>query len=219
MDGLIDRFDAFIFDWDGTMQSLRTILMINEALKSIGRDTKSALEGGKRYRRNYSELNLKRLIEMEEIDNSVMSYLLDAVLWVSRPKLRNDVPETLKYLSSKGKKVIVFSNANRRRLLKEVKLLGISKYIDVIVSARDLRAPKPNPSGLNAAIRISGVRKSRCVYIGDMVTDIITARSAKIASCAIAGGFDRYDVLRKERPNYIYHSMEEFLRRGLGKRG
>ena len=219
MDRLIDRFDAFIFDWDGTMQSLRTILLINEALKSIGRDTKSALEGGKRYRRNYSELNLKRLIEMEEIDNSVMSYLLDAVLWVSRPKLRNDVPETLKYLSSKGKKVIVFSNANRRRLLKEVKLLGISKYIDVIVSARDLRAPKPNPSGLNAAIRISGVRKSRCVYIGDMVTDIITARSAKIASCAIAGGFDRYDVLRKERPNYIYHSMEEFLRRGLGKRG
>ena len=219
MDRLMDRFDAFIFDWDGTIQSLRTILMINEALKSIGRDTKTALEGGRRHRRNYSDLNLKRLIEMEEVDNSVMSYVLDAVLWVSRPKLHNDAPEILKYLSSKGKKVVVFSNANRRRLLKEVKILGISKYIDVIVSARDLRAPKPNPAGLNAAIRISGVRKSRCVYIGDMVTDVITARAAKITSCAVAGGFDRYEVLRKEHPDYIYHSMEEFLRRGLGKRG
>ncbi len=219
MDSLMNRYDAFIFDWDGTIQSLRTILMINEALKSIGRDTRSALEGGRRQRRNYSDLNLKRLIEIEEVDNSVMSYVLDAVLWVSRPKLRNDVQETLKYLSSNGKKVVVFSNANRRRLLKEMKILGISKYIDVIVSARDLRAPKPNPSGLNAAIRISGVRKSRCVYIGDMVTDIMAARSAKIASCAIAGGFDRYEVLGRERPDYLYHSMEEFLRRGLGKRG
>lgn len=218
MDSLMNRYDAFIFDWDGTIQSLRTILMINEALKSIGHDAKFAIEGGRRKRWNYSDLNLKRLIEMEEVDNSVMSYVLDAVLWVSRPKLHNDVREVLEYLSSKRKKIVVFSNANRRRLLKEVKILGISKYLDVIVSARDLKAPKPNPAGLNAAIKLSGTRRGRCVYIGDMVTDIIAARAAKIDSCAIAGGFDRYEVLKKEFPDHIYHSMEEFLKKGLGKR-
>ena len=214
----LGEYKTFIFDWDGTIQSLRTILMINEALKSIVRDTKGALEPKKVPRRNYSELNLKRLIELEKIDNSFMSYVLDLVLWLSRPKMRNDVLPVLRALHSRGRKIVIFSNANKHRLTKEIKLLGLSKYLDVVVSARNAGAPKPNPLGLEVAIKLSKTRKSECIYIGDMVTDILVARAAGIASCAVAGGFDRYSVLQREKPDYLYRSMEELLRKGLGKR-
>ncbi|MEM3841339.1 MAG: HAD-IA family hydrolase [Candidatus Micrarchaeaceae archaeon] len=212
----MDSYSTFIFDWDGTIQSLRAILMLNEALKSIGRDARRAINPARSYSRDISKLNLKRLIEEEEIENSVFSYLLDFVLWVSKPKLHNDSLKVLQALKAKGKKVAIFSNANKHRLTKEIRILGISKYIDVIVSAKDAGAPKPNPIGLEAAIKLSKTPKSRCIYIGDMVIDIITARLAGVASCAIADGFDRYAVLKREKPDYIYHSIEEFLKDGVG---
>ncbi len=203
---LLGRYDLFIFDWDGTLNSMRTIMKVNESIKR-----KLHLWNRDSNMKNFRSMDydLKKRIESEEKKNDILTYLFDVLLNLSRPKLHNNSLKTIKILRSSGKKVAIFSNGRSYRLIKELDYLGIANYFDTIVSARELNALKPNPTGLKLIINALKVKPGRCLYIGDMVDDIITAKLAHVDSCAIADGFDSYHKLRSVRPDYIFKSIEE----------
>ena len=200
------RFDVFIFDWDGTLNRLRMITRINERIKRIlgiwNRDSEIKDFQSMDY-------NLKRRIEArEERKADIMSILSDVFLIFSKPKLHKDSVELLKELKRRGKGIALLSNERGHRLVGELTYLNLLDYFDIIVSARDIKAMKPNPTGIKAILHSLGTKPGSAIYVGDMADDMLTAKLAKTSSCAVADGFDSYHTLKSTDPDYIFEGIE-----------
>lgn len=202
MMGLLKKYDTFIFDWDGTLNSLRTITRVNESLKRAFKrwEIDSAEEGAKMERKAKSF--------MRNEGWSIATVMLDVVFEISKPKLHNDAALVLDRLKRGRKRMGIYSNRDSYRLKKELDHLNIGYYFNSVESARSYGALKPDPKGLKALVRHLGAKKARTIYIGDMVEDVVAAKLAGIGSCAIADGFDSYHRLKSMHPDYIFESIE-----------
>lgn len=203
---LLDKFDVFIFDWDGTLNSMRMITKVNESVKrALGlwnRD--SSIKDFKSM--NY---NLKQRTEAgEEHKNGAVLVIAELFLMLSKPRLQKDSIELLKALKKRGKRIAILSNARSYRLLGELSYLKITDYFDVIVSTREIKALKPNPTGIKAILHFLKAKSGSALYVGDMVDDVLTAKLAKVHSCAVADGFDSYHELKSMKPDYIFSGIE-----------
>ena len=70
--------------------------------------------------------------------------------------------------------------------------VGIESYLDFMVTAQDVGAPKPEPPIFLAALGRAGVDASQAIYVGDQYrTDILGARGVGIAPILI----DRYGLM------------------------
>ncbi len=58
--------------------------------------------------------------------------------------------------------------------------LGLKGAFDLIVSADDVKRPKPWPDGVRLILDRLGIRPGEAVYIGDSVMDGRTARAAGV---------------------------------------
>ena len=205
----IEDCQLFIFDWDGTLNSMRVTMRLNEAVKrALGRWNKDS--DIKEF--DASAFDLKRRLNSEEAKNNVETFLFEIFLNFSRPKLHNNSIELLKELKKRKKKIALFTNGRSSRIIREIKYLGIEKYFDSIISARDIDTLKPNPTGLKLILKELNVRPENAVYMGDMVDDIITARLANMKACGIASGFDSYHTLKSTKPDFLFRDIEELSR-------
>ena len=203
---LSDKFDVFIFDWDGTLNNMRIITKLNESVKrALGiwnRDSSIKDFKGMDY-------NLKkRMGASEAYKNGLLSAVAELLLVLSKPRLHNDTLELLKTLKRRGKRIAILSNARSYRLLSELSYLKIADYFDVIISTRELKAMKPNPTGLKAILHFLKAKPGSALYVGDMVDDVLTAKLANVPSCAVADGFDSYHRLKSVKPDYLFSGIE-----------
>ena len=207
---LARKYDLFIFDWDGTLNSLRLYLMLNErAKKALG------LWNAESTLKDFKSMGaaLKRKTERkEERKNSATSVLTDMFLSFSKPKLHKNSIEMLQQLRKRGKRLAIFSNARARRLTGELSYVGIMDYFDLVVSARAIHAMKPSPAGIRAISHALGVKRGSTLYVGDAVEDMLTAQAAGVAACAVADGFDSYRKLKSTKPDYIFTSIGDLTR-------
>jgi phosphoglycolate phosphatase-like HAD superfamily hydrolase len=210
MEKLSKDYDLFIFDWDGTLNRMKIVLKIKDLIqlralrKIFGHKNKTTIVP-----------KHGRVIELhnEELENNVMSMFVDFFLFFSRTEVQKGTIKLMKTLKARGKTVAIFTNAGRSRIVKELRTSGVDKYVDGIVSAREIHAFKPDPTGINMLIKRFEAKRNRTIYMGDMTDDIIAARYAKVASCGISDGFDSYERLEAERPKYLFRTIEEFLGR------
>ncbi|MEM0147784.1 MAG: HAD-IA family hydrolase [Candidatus Micrarchaeaceae archaeon] len=202
----VENYDLYIFDWDGTLTKGKFINKLNEKLNPFWKRWKKASK--------YGKINKEKKIiadtEIFEKNEEKYSLFLDLFVFIYKPKLQKYSRNTLELLKKRGKKVALFSNGAKWRIRRELTHIKISKYFDIIVSAQDIGILKPNPYGLNIIAKLLSINRSRILYVGDMVDDIITARAAKIDCCAISDGFDTYEMLKAENPQYLFKTMEEF---------
>ncbi|MDE1834632.1 MAG: HAD-IA family hydrolase [Candidatus Micrarchaeota archaeon] len=169
-------------------------------------------------RRRYNIQNIERksssytvdtLVKLREEEEASRFYDFVYTIYSKfyTPWLKDGVLDLFKALRKKGKKIAIFSDSNRYRLFIEARKLGILDKVDFVLSADSIKRYKPNPTGLMAIADKFGMRKRDCLYIGDMVVDIYTARFAGIDSCAVTDGIDPYDLLKSVNPKYISKNL------------
>ena len=221
MQRISDRYDSFIFDWDGTIVSLTPIRKADARFdfkisfkKNKERKNKDFRVKNEDIESNLYKVYRKSIGRIKDAEhnfkNRIEIFVLDIILRFVKPRLHNGVLEVLKELDKKNKEIAVFSDGNLNRLLKEVEILKIENYFTAILSAQSVGKLKPNPLGIEILIKSMNCKKERTLYIGDMVDDVDAARNAGISSCAIAGGFNTYEDLKNSNPDYLFGSMEEF---------
>lgn len=84
--------------------------------------------------------------------------------------------------------------------------------LDCAFGEREGIKRKPSPDSVNEVIKISGVSKENCYYVGDSDVDVKTAHNAELKCIACTWGFRSRSVLESENPEYIIDSPEEILR-------
>lgn len=201
---IIDDYDLFIFDWDGTLSTSTILVKVSRLVKR-----RYNPDYIRRHKSKYiaSNTNLMR----REFLNKIYANLYDVYSKLAMPHLKKDVVSLLELLQRRRKKIAIFSDSEEYRLLNEVKKLGILGKVDFVLSANAIGSYKPDPIGLITIQKQYKTPKSRTIYIGDMASDIITAKFAGIASCGVADGFDPYGLLKEAGADHTFRSLSELF--------
>ena len=101
------------------------------------------------------------------------------------------------------------TSKNDEELANTIPRLGIAELVDTIVSADQVRTPKPDPEGVLLALQRLGVQPKDALFIGDTVHDMRAARAAGVRRCAVIWGAAPRDILLAEQPDLVCERPSE----------
>ncbi len=205
MSNFLDH-SLFIFDWDGTLSTSTLLVRLSRLF-----NTRYNVSGHEQplHRRAVPMPDYRRMEAGLERKNIFYARLYDFYSGFSIPRLRNGSMDALLQLSRRGKRIAVFSDSEEYRLLHEAKVLGVIGKVDMVLSAKSIGYYKPRPEGLMLLMEKYKSDPGESIYVGDMASDVLTARLAGMHSCGIAGGLERYDILQRAKPDYLFKDMQD----------
>ncbi len=198
--------DLFIFDWDGTLSTSTVIVRISNMLRMRYRH--SHIE---KHKGEYME-KAARTIAVRGETNRIFALIYDVYAAFVMPRLKEGAMDMLGTLRKRGKKIAIFSDSEAYRLMVEARKLDILDHVDFILSASSIGYYKPDPTGLTYIMRKYGKSRRRTVYVGDMPSDVITAKFAGISSCGLADGLAPYNLLKEAKPDYLFRNTRAMLK-------
>jgi HAD superfamily hydrolase (TIGR01509 family) len=90
--------------------------------------------------------------------------------------------DALDRLKAADKKLALITSSRRENLEVVFKRHDVAEKFDLIITAEDVKAHKPDPEGIHFAMRKLEAEASRTVMLGDSDKDLGAARSAGIDS-------------------------------------
>jgi phosphoglycolate phosphatase len=127
-----------------------------------------------------------------------------------------EVAETLQGLHACGFRLAVCSNKLKPFTRVLLEYFHLASLIEVVIGPEDARAPKPSPEMLLAALAQLRLAPPEALYVGDMVVDIETARSAGVTVWVIPTGSDDRAKLELARPDKILDRFSDLLPQPIG---
>jgi len=127
-------------------------------------------------------------------------------------KLIPGAADTCKKISSRRLKIGLVTSTPRDYLavkLVPLKEAGIEHLLEVIVTADDVANKKPHAEPLIKGSQKLGVTVEHCVYVGDTRVDIRAGNAAGMKTVGVLTGFDGYEALKKESPDFIIDSIAQ----------
>jgi HAD superfamily hydrolase (TIGR01549 family) len=212
----ISDYDAYIFDWDGTLgQTLGMWLQ-------IVRDTLAT------YHFQLADKDIVRRIfgraklglpeaGVPEADLEKIFSVWDTRAQAQTPSvpLYPGVAEVLAGLKHKGKKLAVVSATVRPTIQKALDVHDLGNVFHVVITGSDRFPNKPDPASILAVLEHLGVPKHRALMLGDSEKDIRAAQNAGIDSLLFFPPehaiFHTHAELLADKPTYTIHAWQELL--------
>ena len=117
------------------------------------------------------------------------------------------VRESLDRLRDAGKRMAVLTNKPVRISQAIIDGLGVGAHFFQVYGGNSFDFKKPNPIGVEALMRETGIPASCSLMIGDSSVDILTGRNAGIASAGVTYGFQP-ETLAAEPPDLLLDRIE-----------
>ena len=111
----------------------------------------------------------------------------------------------------------IVSNTSKKRLTDFREKLNLDDFFSVFISRDDTLYRKPNPYPVYLALNKLKkeyhvkIRKDQIYFVGDLPSDIQTAKNANIKSIAVLSGHGRKKDLEKARPTIILKDLSYLL--------
>ncbi|SPE28322.1 HAD-superfamily hydrolase, subfamily IA, variant 1 [Candidatus Sulfopaludibacter sp. SbA3] len=118
------------------------------------------------------------------------------------------VRESLDRLQAAGKRMAVLTNKPVNMSRNIVNGLGVAGHFFQVYGGNSFECKKPNPIGIEALMRETGINRARTLMIGDSSVDVQTARNAQIPCCGVTYGFQP-ETLVDPAPELLVDRMEE----------
>ena len=115
----------------------------------------------------------------------------------------------LERLSNASARIAVVSSKKTDYIELGLNRLGLSSWIDVLVGADNTQRHKPDPEPLLHASGLPDAVPSRCVYVGDAVTDVVSGRAPGMATIAVTWGAATAADLASAGPTAVVSSVAE----------
>ena len=90
------------------------------------------------------------------------------------------------------------------------KKFGLERFIDSIVTSREVVSRKPDPDTIVECAKRMKVPIEKCLVVGDTEDDIIAARKAGGIPVAILARENHLDISESEQPEFIFRDLIEF---------
>ena len=177
---------AVIFDLDGTLADSEHIMdeLYGGLFEEFGLSRPSEKEILKVIAHGGRRIILELLPQENKGDEELKRKMNARAAEISRSLIRKIRPmdgaaELLAELRKRGIKVVVATNrgSTTRELLD---FLDFSRHMDVVVTAVDVKNPKPHPEPLLKALGQLGLKPEEALFVGDTNVDLQTGRAAGI---------------------------------------
>jgi len=217
------RVKALLIDLDGTLVDS------TEAYKEAGQagfaalglkadDEKIAFEVARRLEQNLpiDDLFARFNVDLEVEERFLPAYLeaYYSVVHV-KSKLFPKARETLQTLIQDFPLALVtLRYVSREQVIEELRRLRLMKYFRAVVTALDVKKPKPFPDAFLKASERLGIKIQDCAIVGDSVVDVQAGRSAGAKTIAVFSGLFSRRELEKQKPDLIIkdiNSLPDFL--------
>ncbi len=117
-----------------------------------------------------------------------------------------------------GVPTALVTSKNRTELSNTLPRLGISKDVDLVVSADDVKNPKPAPDSILLALKKLEAEPEDAVFIGDTVHDLQAGSAAGVRCCAVAWGAGPIEQLNGMNPDYLCIEPDQLVDTLVGRR-
>jgi HAD superfamily hydrolase (TIGR01509 family) len=180
-----DAIDLVIFDMDGTLydqKRLRARMLVALMRDAIVRRSLNTLLTLREFRRcrealaespakdflvaQYAVPATRRGCTAEAVRTMVAEWMEERPLSMLAACRRSGVQQLFEAIAREGKRIAIFSDYPAA-----AKLAALGLTADFVVAATDpdVGRPKPDPTGLEKLLRLTGVSPDRAVLIGDRV--------------------------------------------------
>ncbi|MFB4301799.1 HAD-IA family hydrolase [Actinomadura sp. NTSP31] len=114
-------------------------------------------------------------------------------------------------LRRRGLRLAVATGKSGPRARSLLAGLGIAGHFEHIIGSDEVARPKPAPDIVERALDLLGVRPDEAVMVGDAVTDLRSARAARVGAIAALWGESDPAPLLAERPDAVLHRPADLL--------
>jgi putative hydrolase of the HAD superfamily len=138
------------------------------------------------------------LLSGEEIKN-IADKTLD--IWQKNIRAAEDAAFVLGELK-KTKKIVLITNFDHSPHIKKLIVqTGLEKYFDEVIISDEAGCKKPSPEIFNIALKKTGLKKEKVVYIGDNIVDDISGASS--------AGIKPVLITRNSKSNNVNHLCDD----------
>jgi len=152
---------------------------------------------------------LKQLLPPESFEDALEEFY--RLYYLKHPDRAFLDREKLDEIRSWSLRLGLFSGKGRRSAEITLRKLGLQLAFDVVVTGEDVCRSKPDPEGLQLALRRLGTSPGRALFVGDSPLDIEAGRSAGIMTGAALWGTKQKQELLKSVPDYIFPGVSDFM--------
>ena len=199
-----------LFDWDGTLFDSATagLAAFQKTFDAIG--AAFTLEF---YEANYSP-NWYTMYQALNIPED--RWRATDELWLQHygeqpPRLVEGALETIHELGRRGYRLGIVTSGTELRVSKEIHAVGLASAFEVLVTNESTVNKKPHPEGLEHAMRLLGVTRESCSYVGDSAQDIEMGRNARVLTVAVPSGYPTSRQLAEANPDITIKKISDLL--------
>ena len=207
----MNKYRVLLFDLDGTLCD--TDEMIVQTMFSIYKEYKPVKERTREELYYFSGPPIFETLKREfpDRDPEEMYTVFKRVskeFYKDTVKPYQDEIKVLTKLKDKGYLLGVVTNKGLPLTLYSLEICHIDGLFDVVVSADDVAIPKPDPAGVNMALKRLGIKdKKEVLYIGDNDIDYETATNAGLDTLLVTWG--PREIKRIKDAKYAVKSYNE----------
>ena len=114
-------------------------------------------------------------------------------------------------LRERGVTLGVVTSKLRAGCERGLKLTGLMEHFPLLVTADDVKRPKPDPEPVELALERAGATRANTIFIGDSPHDMAAGRAAGVATAAVLWGPFSVDALNASSPTFLLERPEEIL--------
>ena len=206
---------AFLFDFDGVItdsepyvfEVLKQMIKDNFGIELPYSDINMTIGCSDRKVAEYiaTEYHIDYSVELsEKLKKNYPDYYFEYEGIKPFPYLR----DLLSILKDRGRKVAIVSSTDRTHLEAALSRMGLSGFIDTIISGSDVQNKKPSPEPYLKGLEALSVDKQDAVVIEDSPTGIQSAVNAGIDCIGFEGSEVKQDT---EKASIIIASYKEMI--------
>lgn len=210
------KYKAIIFDLDGTLLDTLQDLTnaVNNAL-TINNFPIRTIDEIRSFIGNGTKVLIKRALPHivdddthHKVFTDFQNYYKSHINDFTKPYEK--IIELLDYLKINGYKIGIISNKDDA-LTNKMKDLYFSKFVDLAIGTRDFSKTKPNPESTIEMIKYFDLAFEDCLFVGDSLVDIETAKNANVDCVSVTWGFKDKEFFKSLGIKNVIDSPFELL--------
>ena len=119
------------------------------------------------------------------------------------------IDEIISKLYDNKLKLAILTNNNSTYAEDVLEKFNLQNYFETIIGFNDVSEVKPNPEGIETILEKWKIKPSEAIFIGDMTTDILAGKAAKVKMICVASGLAQKETLLENNPDILVDNTKE----------